>query len=220
MPLPLISAMPPSALSRSISASAPSAPGFDRRSGRRHRCRGGGRRARRPASRPTPGAPARRATTTRGSRCRWRAASTSRTVGHALQLARRAGRTEHGFSGAPNHWTRGSRRNHMRWRRANCRVRTTTAVERGVERRLLPRQVAEDLPVPDGLRGGAGQRAAGLRGAATSSTRPASRIAATRALDPLGEDRARQPRRRRCGPGTRWARTPGARCRTTRTADR
>ncbi len=46
---------------------------------------------------------------------------------HAPQIARSVGRSVHGLSEVPNQVMRGSRRNHMRWRRANRRVRATAA---------------------------------------------------------------------------------------------
>ena len=108
----------------------------------------------------------------------------------------------------------GSRRNHMRWRRANCRVRRTASVERVVERRLVAREVGEHLLVADGLaRRCATSRAGRAASAATSSTRPASRIAANRALDPVGELGARQPdarRARRRAPAAPYVVEPGA----------
>ena len=56
----------------------------------------------------------------------WSLASVER-CGHGHHHARRAGRTSHGFSAAPNQVMRGSRRNQIRWRRANARVRRTAA---------------------------------------------------------------------------------------------
>ena len=131
MPLPLISASPPSALRSSIAQSAPSAPG---------------RSVIRPSA-PTP---------------RWRSQSARdrgvgradavesdddeevvpgpmelRDVRHALHLASRAGSSAHGLSTVANHAMRGSRLNHMRWRRANDRVRRVT-VANASSRPLCP----------------------------------------------------------------------------------
>ncbi len=60
-----------------------------------------------------------------------------RDVRHALHLASRAGSSAHGLSTVPNHAMRGSRRNHMRWRRANDRVRRVT-VANASSRPLCP----------------------------------------------------------------------------------
>ena len=157
MPLPLISATPPSALKRSISASAPSAPGLDHDQAVGADAPVAVAQRGSPAQRLQPSARARRrATTTRGSRCRWRAASRGgrRSCAPACQEGgqhrarilrgpepRDAGVTPepHALAagelpGAPHH-----------------------GLERGVERRLLARQVAEDLPVPDRLRARCGR---------------------------------------------------------------
>ncbi len=56
---------------------------------------------------------------------------------HAHHHARSAGSTAHEFSVAPNQVIRGSRRNHMRWRRDSARVRriaTSRAVARSGSR--------------------------------------------------------------------------------------
>ncbi len=102
---------------------------------------------------------------------------------HALQLASRAGRTVHAFSGAPNQLMRGSRRNHMRWRRANWRVRTDGGFERRVEDRCS-------------RRGGRGPR--GTRWPARRCGR-ARRDRAGRGPRRPGRRRAWRRRARRCG---------------------
>ncbi len=190
------------------------------RSGRRRRCRCGGRRARAPVAelivqldgvRPEPRP--HEEVVAGGVQLRQPDGS------HALQLARRAGSTVHGFSGAPNQLIRGSRRNHMRWRRANWRVRTTVASSAassdGSSRR--------DGRAPPGSRWPARRCGRARRGRAaprTSSTRPASRMAATRAAMRRVEHVARAATRRRCARGRRLRRTSGCRCRTTRTVAR
>ena len=170
MPLPLISARPPSALSstmRDVGAVGRRAP---RGAGRRRRRRGGGRR---------PRARGRR----RPAACRRRRASTRKSLPRPWCLVRRmrSGQSavassdcSDGFSSrvgsaASSQRMRGSRRNHARCRRAKRRVRRT-ARSTASSRAQLAVDVGEQLLVAEGLAGGARQPG-GSRGQARAPRR-------------------------------------------------
>ena len=104
-----------------------------------------------------------------------------------------------GFRAAPTQLMRGSRRNHTRWRRANCRVRRTASVERVVERRRSRRRgSASTSLVADRLRARCAT-AAGALGERRAPRRPgpASRIARERARAMRAAEHRRAAARRR-----------------------
>ena len=222
MPLPLISAMPPSALKSSISASAPSVPGL-------HDDQAVGADA--GVAVAERGAPAREVHGHSGVRRAEPRPHEEVVAGgvqlgqpdgsHALQLARRAGRTEHGFSGRPEPADAGVAPEPHALAAGELPGAHHDGLERGVERRLVPVEVVEDLPVADGLGGGAGERAAVAAAPRTSSTRPASRMA----CDPRRRCAASSTSRGSHTPGDAHRehgrrRTSGCRRRTTRTGGR
>ena len=150
------------------------------------------------------------------------ARSDGRSSAHPALPGGRAARRS-GFPAAPIQVMRGSRRNHIRWRRANCAGAARPCV--AAPRRATgtsPSRWASDLLVPDRLAGGARQPAACAPAPRTSSTSPASRIAATRAVDAVGASTAaRQPHARPSRTGTTVSPyVVRARARTTRTAGR
>ena len=222
MPLPLISATPPSALRSSMDRSAPARPRARPGSRRRPRCRGGGRTGPRTSAavRRTPvgGVEERR-----GSRCprrgAWTAASAP-VVGvdrHAPSLApgARRHRVAHDRSeGAapsdrrpgprprPSQRMRGSRRNQAHWRRAKARVRRTASSTRLVERDARPRRG----PAAPGSRGPGGRCGTGPPGRAgqrpdlvEEARRPSSRSNRSSMRRSTAAGSKRSPTRREAG---------------------
>ena len=130
MPLPLISASPPSALCSSMDRSQPSGPGPTRmmpsapmprrRSARRRTWATESRRRRRGRGRP-------------GSRCPAPSCLVACTAPFSQATPRQpctsSARSSSAWrlGGVPAQVMRGSRRNHDAWRRANCRVRRTAS---------------------------------------------------------------------------------------------
>ncbi len=186
-PFPLISAMPPSALRSSMVQSAPSVPGRSVMSPSAPMPRWRSQTAR---ANPAPGAGA-PSSAASDEEVVPRGVELAEPDRHRLHNASREGATAQGLSAAASHVTLGSRRNHMRWRRAKDRVRRLMAPNAS-SRLLEPPQVLEHLPVADGLAGVA--RQAGLirqRRHLVDQTGPSHRRDPS--LDPLGEDAPGQP---------------------------
>ena len=121
---------------------------------------------------------------------------------HRLQIARSAGSRPSGFAAAPNQVMRGSRRNHMRWRRAKARVRRTAVSKAASSGGLRAVEMGQELLVADRLAGGARQPgAAGRRQPADLVEQPrlAHRREAPRRSAGSSRPGAARPRRSRTG---------------------
>ena len=123
-----------------------------------------------------------------------------------VQVARIAGASSCGFPRVAIHSTRGSRRNHMRWRRGEPPGAAHGLGERGVEVRRFARRGTRAprgsrSPGPRCARAGAA-RAASAR---TSSSRPPARIAREAGFDATVQRARGRSRCRRCGRRSRGA---------------
>ena len=146
--------------------------------------------ARRSLTLPAPGAFGAGPSTPPGDR---RAPGRPHTMlAHGLQHSRSAAPRSAGFRAVPSQVMRGSRRNHLRWRRANWRVRAPWRPEPHPRRGFRRRPRAPPGSRWPGPRSARARRGTGARAPCASSTRPVSHVVDPR-VDPGGEELARQP---------------------------